>query len=190
MLKLTVYGTPVGKGSMKCVGARGKVGHQLVASNLGALRPWSESLTNAVAKAAARGHRFEGPVGVYATITVPRPPSNRDLLPIRRSKGGDVDKQQRTLLDALTDGGLIRDDSQVVQVEAVTVFPDTPLLVDEDGHAIGKAGRLQAPGVVVFVYGVLVVCRECKGAGEIPDPNGGGKGLAYCPTCDGKGVES
>lgn len=98
-------------------GPAGRSPLQLVASNLSGT--WS-SPHERRREGGARGHRFEGPVGVLRRSAVPRPPSNRDLLPTRRSKGGDVDKQQRTLLDALTDGGLIRDDSQVVQVEAVT----------------------------------------------------------------------
>lgn len=182
MLKLTVYGTPVGKGSMKCVGKGGH--HQVVPTNQTQLRPWADALTDAAAKARARGQAQRlGPVGVHAVITVARPPSNRDALPVRRSKGGDIDKQERTILDALTGGGLIRDDSQVVHIDTVTVYPDSPILVDEDDQQVGRSGRLDSPGVVLWLYDVRLVCRTCVGLGEIAGVEG------WCQVCDGTGVE-
>ena len=190
MLKLTVYGTPVGKGALKCVGAVGGVRHRLIASNDKTLKPWADKITDAAAKAHARGHRFAGPVGVYMTFTFPRPVTARHVLPITRT-GGDLDHHVRSVLDGCTAGGLWADDSQVVMIEAASVYADTPLLVDEEGNPIGRAGRLQEPGVVLWVYGVQLLCGTCDGAGEILDPNGPPPpraNAATCPDCHGQGV--
>lgn len=49
-----------------------------------------------------------------------------------------------------------------------------PLLVDEDGHAIRKAGTPTGPRRRrVRVRRPRRVPGGCEGVGEIPDPNGG-----------------
>lgn len=159
-LVVKVYGDPVQKGSMKCIGDRGwraRTGkdesrgyHQLVDVRAKALRPWTKLLVDA-------GHDLlringgvvlTGPVDVAVTFTVERPKSVplRDRpWPITRSSG-DVDKHARSILDALTESGLIEDDSQVVRLNAVEAYPDTP----------GCPDRLDRPGAYLRVQEITV----------------------------------
>lgn len=134
-LVLTVYGEPAPKGSMKCIGGKGKR-HQLV-ENSARTTPWRERV--------ARGARqlpvsaLSGAVGVEVTLTVPRPRGHylvnsrglsaegrRTPYPARRSQGigGDVDKLARTILDALEDAGVLLDDAQVVELVTRKTYPD------------------------------------------------------------------
>lgn len=108
-------------------------------------KTWREAV-----KAAALGvmdgrTRIEdAPVRVEVVFCFDKPksaPKRRRTWPITRSSG-DVDKLQRALLDALTDAGVFKDDSQVVRIVADKVFTDDP------------AAPLAVPGAVVRVWGV------------------------------------
>lgn len=127
-LVLTIYGEPAPKGSMKCVGGRGRKRHQLV-ENSPRTGPWRER----VARGAKRlpVSQLTGPVGIEVTLTVSRPAAHyranrrgltalgrRTPYPSRRSQGlgGDVDKLARTILDALEDADVLTDDAQVVEL--------------------------------------------------------------------------
>lgn len=64
-----------------------------------------------------------GPVEVELAFTVKKPqsaPKRKRTWPITRP---DIDKLSRTILDALTNSGAIRDDSQVVVLHARKTYP-------------------------------------------------------------------
>lgn len=127
-------GVPVPKGSLKCVGARGARRHVLVEDNP-ATEGWRSTVAGVVASSFPHAHPGE-PVGVEITATLPRPPShmgkgrNADRLlsssplhPTPRGSG-DVDKLARTILDALQDAGVVRDDAQVVECVVRKAYPN------------------------------------------------------------------
>lgn len=101
----TVEGVPAPQGSKKgfVVGKRAV----LVDDNKAVLKPWRE----AIAKAADLGVTFEGPVEVVAWFFLPRPRTVRRKYP---TTVPDLDKLMRALGDGMKDGGLVRDDSLIV----------------------------------------------------------------------------
>ena len=116
--RLVVYGEPQPKGSMKCVGVRGRGSHTLIEDDKTGLRAsWRTKLAGGARQLHIRlgGAPIDGPVVVGVVAFVKRPKSNRLPHPITRSTG-DVDKHARMTLDALTDGDVYTDDSRVVMV--------------------------------------------------------------------------
>lgn len=114
-LSITVYGTPKPKGSLRHVG-HGRLKEQLEGSPV-----WREAVKTA-AYAAGRDagwDRLDGvPVVIEATLTFEKPasaPKRRETWPVTRSSG-DIDKQARNLCDALVDAGVLKDDSQIVDL--------------------------------------------------------------------------
>ncbi|RMI47719.1 RusA family crossover junction endodeoxyribonuclease [Actinomadura harenae] len=99
------------------------------------VQPWREAV-----KFSARDviditgwERLDGPVTIHVDFYFDPPksaPKRRRTWPITRSSG-DLDKLLRSTLDALTDAGVMRDDSQVVHIDArkVHTSPDTLLTV-------------------------------------------------------------
>jgi crossover junction endodeoxyribonuclease RusA len=106
-------GTPKPKGSLKHIG-RGRLVEQVAGSS-----KWREQ----IAWAARQQHTGEPLAGATAVqfevrITPPKSaPKCRVTLPVTRSSG-DLDKHARNILDALVDGGVLVDDSQVVELRA------------------------------------------------------------------------
>ncbi|QOR55341.1 MAG: hypothetical protein SHS37scaffold537_39 [Phage 68_12] len=141
-----VYGSPAPKGSMKCVGGRGR--HQLVNNNP-ATTPWQDR----VAKACELFEISEPltvPLGLQLTFTVDRPksvkPASRPW-PHKTARtsdggGGDVDKLARTVLDALEQARVVVNDAQICSIAASKVYPDTPDVADV----------LHRPGVFIRLY--------------------------------------
>lgn len=152
-----IYGDPVQKGSMKCVGGRGKIKHQLVDVNKRRLdHEWTPRIVSAARELLDRrdGFPFLGPLDVALTITVLRPatvPYKQREWPIARS-AGDIDKHQRAVYDALTESGLIKDDSLIVHCDVWLCYPDTWTC----------PGRLDRPGICLRV-------EEIQPAGPPPD---------------------
>ena len=142
---VTVYGTPAPKGSMKCIGARGKVKHQLVEDDSsGGGKAWRALMRQAGEQLRrTAGEQLQaGPVSVEVTMTLDRPasaPAAR-LWPALRNL--DVDKGARLVLDGLQDSGLFHDDSQVVDLHVRKTYPDTP----------GCPDRLTRPGAVIRIW--------------------------------------
>lgn len=144
-----IYGDPITKGSMKCVGqtVRGKVRHKLVDMHDRQLsHDWTPKIVKAARKLLDRRDGFpyiDVPLDVTLTITVLRPPSVPYRLrewPIYRS-AGDIDKHERAVLDALTTSELIKDDSLVVHLDTWQCYPDTWTC----------PGRLDRPGITLRV---------------------------------------
>lgn len=147
-LAFTIFGDPVPKGSLKCVGRAGQ--HRIVEDNP-RTRSWRRTIAEGVeGVGTADVHQ---PVGVEITSTLPRPAHHFGVTGIRSNapiwptnlRTGDVDKLARLVLDALVDSGLLVDDAQVVEVVSRKSFPKpeaTPYLPDV----------LDCPGVIVRVY--------------------------------------
>jgi Holliday junction resolvase RusA-like endonuclease len=145
---VTVYGDPVPKGSLKCVGRNGQ--HRIVEDNP-RTRSWRRAVAETVADlATARPHEA---VGVEITATLPRPAHHYGASGIKptapiyptNARTGDVDKLARLILDALTDAALLADDAQVVEVTCRKSFAQpeaSPYLPDV----------LTDPGVVLRIY--------------------------------------
>jgi crossover junction endodeoxyribonuclease RusA len=110
---------PKPKGSLRHVG-KGKLVEQVAGS-----KTWRAVIALAARQAINTSDWTiaDGPVRVQAIVDLPRPKTNRDPLPIRRSSG-DSDKHARNILDALSDGGVYVDDSQVTDLRIIKRFAD------------------------------------------------------------------
>jgi len=132
-LMVRVHGIPAPQGSKKYVGN----GRMIESSKR--VGPWREAVKAAIL--AATGHKpttLDGAVQVDVTFILPRPKGHygtgrnagrvRDSAPSDPVGKPDLDKLLRSTLDALTDVGAIRDDSQVVRIEAAKVYawPEEP----------------------------------------------------------------
>lgn len=110
-IRIDVTGTPKPKGSLKHIG-RGRLVEQVSGSS-----PWRQ----AVAWAARNQHAGPAVAGaalVEFEVRVEPPksaPKRRITWPTTRSSG-DIDKHARNILDALVDGGVLADDSRVVEL--------------------------------------------------------------------------
>lgn len=137
-ITFTLPGHPAPKGSLKCIGARGTVKHQLIEDVRVGQKAWREAVTYAAKYAAQKTNRkadqYE-PVGVEVTLTIDRGPSHfgtgrnagflKHTAPLHPTKKNtdDVDKLLRLVLDAMTNAGLLFDDCQVVETTARKSFP-------------------------------------------------------------------
>lgn len=121
---VAVSGRPRTKGSLKPIHQRlggGRCKVSLTESGQYA-KPWKEAMIKAI-QAAVPCKQHEGPVMVNLEFLF-LPEHGEDVLldlPIGREYG-DIDKLERNVLDALTQSGLIKDDSQVVQLRSFKVF--------------------------------------------------------------------
>ena len=126
MWTITISGTPAPKGSLKCVGQRGR--HQLIEDDPnGRIKPWRTLVGQAggIILGTAGEPLTQGPLGVLATFTLERPKSIPAASRIWPWKKPDVDKLARTLLDGLTDSTLWGDDAQVVDLHIRKCYPHT-----------------------------------------------------------------
>ena len=132
-LMVRVHGIPAPQGSKKYVGN----GRMIESSKK--VGPWREAVKAAILTATGRAPTaLDGPVRVDITFILPRPKGHygtgrnagrvRDSAPSDPVGKPDLDKLLRSTLDALTDVGAIRDDSQVVRIEAAKVYawPEEP----------------------------------------------------------------
>lgn len=81
------------------------------------LHPWRDLVIEAVRDQADLTDKLEGPVDVKLEFRIPTPKKPLHSTPISR-RAGDIDKLSRAVLDALTIGGIINDDSQVINLKA------------------------------------------------------------------------
>lgn len=112
-----VDGVPVAQGSK--IIAKGGGRTWLRDANGAALKQWRLK----VAQAADVGVTFDCPVSVHVVFHMPRPMRPKFERPAVKP---DVDKLSRSVLDALTDGGLLVDDSRVVRLVAEKFYSETP----------------------------------------------------------------
>ena len=105
MIHFSVEGLPIPQGSK--VVARGGGKTWLRDANASKLKPWRAK----VAAAADVGRTFDCPVEVFAVFYLPRPKKPRWWAPAVKP---DIDKLMRALNDGMVDGGLVSDDSRIV----------------------------------------------------------------------------
>ena len=125
---VVAYGTPAMQGSKKHVGR----GIMVEASRR--TRPWRETVKQAALDAMHLHDRHDGPVQIRATFAFDRPQHHyrtgrhahllRDTAPAWPANrgSGDLDKMLRACFDSLVDGGVMRDDAQVVRTTASKVW--------------------------------------------------------------------
>lgn len=152
-VQIRVFGDPIPKGSLKCVGRGGS--HRIVEDN-----PRTSTWRTAIATAAAAAPlgTFAEPhqaIGVEITSTLARPAHHRGARGLRanapefptNTRTGDVDKLARLVLDALVDARILVDDAQVVEVVSRKAFPEDP-----DRRPSGFPDVLDDPGILIRVY--------------------------------------
>lgn len=131
MIVFSVTGTPAPQGSKRHVGG----GRMIEASKR--LHPWRDLVIEAAQDQADLTDRLDGPVEVKLEFRIPSPKKPLHVLPISR-RAGDIDKLSRAVLDGLTIGGIIGDDSQVVTLKAskiyVTDYPGVIITIREAGQ--------------------------------------------------------
>lgn len=110
-----VEGVPVPQGSKTVAQGGGKA--WLRDSNGKKLKPWRDQIKTA----ANLGHRFDGPVELEAVFYLPRPKTVTRPYP---SVVPDLDKLMRALGDGMKEGGLIRDDSLIVDEDIKKRYAD------------------------------------------------------------------
>lgn len=150
-----VYGTPAGQGQITFLGKGRGSKH----TNEKWLKPWRKAIILA-AQNATGAHSYtdwngicltcrvkKDQHGLYAnlptaadiTITVPKPktaPKRRRTWPITRFST-DIDHHARACLDALSESGVIKDDSQIIELAVRKVYPgEHPAALPEPGATI------------------------------------------------------
>lgn len=127
-IRLVVPGTPAPKGSMRCIGGRGR-GHQLIEDNK-RTRPWRQNVARAASRAPEQADKGQ-PVEVSITFLLERPRSHYTARGALRKGSpalptghgtGDLDKLERTILDALEDAGVLHNDAQVIGGTTVKLY--------------------------------------------------------------------
>lgn len=129
-ISFRVIGVPVGQGNL----TRGQYGGTYETTKNH--KPWRDSLI-AGAKDALNGRVPHcGPVDVQATFIFPRPKYHygtgrnvnnlKPTAPDIHTSKPDLDHLQRSLGDALTLAGVIRDDAQIARWEVTKVYGETP----------------------------------------------------------------
>ena len=134
VISFSVLGLPAPQGSKSAFvrGARAVIvdGSSKTGRDKHAL--WRSQVSDAAN--AARGEtQFSGPVGVSVVFYLPLPASDphRTL----HAKKPDADKLVRSVLDSLTTSGVVRDDSQVYEIQAMKLYA-------RDGHWTGASIRV------------------------------------------------
>jgi crossover junction endodeoxyribonuclease RusA len=126
-LVITAYGTPAPQGSKRAFLHR-STGRATMVESSRRVAPWREAVKQAALDAMRLHDRITGPVEVRLTCYFDRPRGhyrtgrNAELLrdgaplyPATRASG-DADKIARACLDAIVDGGVVLDDSLVVDL--------------------------------------------------------------------------
>ena len=130
-IEIVVHGTPAPQGSKKGY-VRG--GRAVLVESSAKVKPWREAVKQSALLADYNYAENVGAIGVAVVFYMPRPKSHygtganahmlRDRAPRLPIGKPDLDKLLRSTLDALTDAGIWRDDSQVVVIKASKVYAD------------------------------------------------------------------
>lgn len=110
-IRIVVAGIPKPKGSLRHIG-RGRLVEQVKGSST-----W-RGMVALASRQQYHGEPLDVAAAVHFEIRVVPPksaPKRRITLPITRSSG-DIDKHARNVCDALVDGGVLVDDSRVVDL--------------------------------------------------------------------------
>jgi crossover junction endodeoxyribonuclease RusA len=112
VIRIHVAGDPRPKGSFRPI-VSATTGRAFVKESGGAnLKLWRQQLAAAIRSRPQKHEPLSGPVGVFLNFQLRRPQHPRSRWHVTRP---DIDKLERTCLDALT-GEVFHDDSQVVLV--------------------------------------------------------------------------
>lgn len=118
-ISFSVLGDPKPQGSLRHVG-RGR----LIYSNT--LIEWRKTVIKTVELFAETLDVIDYPVYLRVDVFVPRPKAARNrAFPTKRSSG-DLDKHIRTIGDCLVLGGLLTDDSLIIDIRASKRYSETP----------------------------------------------------------------
>jgi len=123
-LDFTVFGTPAPQGSKRHVG-----GGRMIESSK-KVAPWREAVVSEIIRQGHADLRIDAPVFVDVTFFLTRPAGHltargiKASAPLWPAKVPDLDKLIRSTLDALTQSGVITDDSRVVKVHARKLYAD------------------------------------------------------------------
>lgn len=143
LMEIIVYGLPAPQGSKR------HVGHGILIESSKNVKPWREAVRWAAIESK---ERIPGPVWIKMVFTLPKPqsaPKRRLTWPDRRP---DLDKLQRSTLDALVSAGAIEDDGRVVVLYAAKVYP-------------GMWEALEVPGVRIRIA-AMEAKHEIRETGE------------------------
>lgn len=151
-LTISIPGHPAPKGSLKCIGGRGR--HQLIEDNARS-KPWRDVVAYWIRKSWHQHADPGQPLGVEVTFSLPRPKGHMgtgaNAGHVKQSapdhavshSTGDVDKLARLVLDAIQDTDVLPDDSAVIELTArKTYYADEQPDYDVLGY----------PGVVIRLY--------------------------------------
>ena len=121
MLDFFAEGTPVPQGSKNAYVRGGRA--VLVDANA-RLKPWRATVREAAEAAIAEAgwETLDEPCRVYLGFTMPQPQRPRWDVPAVKP---DLDKLTRAVFDALTDAGVWRDDSRVVDMKVTKRYEDS-----------------------------------------------------------------
>lgn len=131
-LDLFVPGDPIPQGSKKAF-ANKKTGRIVVVEDNKRTRPWRSEVISALQVQWDEREALPGPVWVRLRFYVTRPLGHfgaHGLLPSAPAFPAgsriDIDKLERTVLDALTQSGVLRDDGQVVVLKSGKFYAERP----------------------------------------------------------------
>lgn len=157
-----VFGDPEPKGSMKCIGAVGKLRHQLVEDNKDSDK-WRSAVIGIATSVVHEQADEHQPITVEMTASLPRPASHygtgRNRWQVKPSSPvyptlfgtGDVDKLARLVLDALADAHVLKNDAQVCHLWTDKLYAGPnhhPVL---STALIDASDVLDRPGIIVRV---------------------------------------
>lgn len=134
-------------------GSKRHIGHGRLIEQSKRVKPWRAAVAEATRLAAGPGWvPLDGPLELEVVFTVRKPasaPKTRVTWPCTRDSG-DLDKLLRSTFDAIADdAGAIADDSRIIRVTAVKVFPGE------------HSGALAEPGAVIRVWQCTEAVAPC-----------------------------
>lgn len=121
VVAFTVFGVPAPQGSKSAYvrGGRAVVVDGTSKTGRDKHATWRAAVAEA-AQVARDGVQFSGPVTVHIEFYLPLPSGDRHRT--LHSKKPDIDKLVRSVLDSLTDSGLLRDDALVYALHATKLY--------------------------------------------------------------------
>lgn len=149
MWRIVVHGQPAPKGSLQpfLQWLGGKPVARVREDETAAHKSWRKLIGTAGVgiRKVAGDVMHEGPIRLWATVTLERPESvkpEKRWWPWKQSeKHGDADKLARMIGDALADSKVFINDAQICDLRLIKVYPDTP----------GPWEKLDHPGAVVRI---------------------------------------